>query len=137
MHSTRMRTARLLLVSLSIHWGVSASGPGSGVSASGPGGGVCLWSQGGVSQHAMGQRTPQPPSPCGQTNTCKNITFVIYVCRLAPLSFEVRALRMGNPGSATRYNRCLDTLRCGILVFSCIYSLNLTFEKRSTKPRNL
>ena len=57
--------------------------------------------------------------------------------RLAPLPFEVRALRMGNPGSATGYNRYPDTLRCVILVFSCIYSLNLTFEKRSTKPRNL
>ena len=59
MHSSRMRTARLLPVSPSIHCaggcllpgeclvlgGMSASGPG-GVSASGPGGGVCLWSQG-------------------------------------------------------------------------------------------
>ena len=59
--------------------GVSASGPG-GVSAQGgvwplvPGG-VCLWSWGGVSQHAMGQTPPR-----GQTDTCENITFANFVC---------------------------------------------------------
>ena len=63
--------------------GVSASGQGAGggclpvvpgrylprrVSASGPGG---------VSQHAMGQT----PAPCGQTDTCENITFRNFICR--------------------------------------------------------
>ena len=40
--------------------------------------GVTAWgvfAQGGVSQHAMGQ-TP----PCGQTDTCENITFANLVC---------------------------------------------------------
>ena len=59
MHSSRMRAARLLLVSPSMHCGR---------------GGVCLWSRGGVFQHAIGQtHTPR------QTDTCKNITFANYV----------------------------------------------------------
>ena len=37
--------------------------------------GVCLWSLGGVLQHAMGQ-TP----PCRQTDTCENITFTNFAC---------------------------------------------------------
>ena len=84
MHSSRMRTARLLPVSPSMHCGgcllrgvsgprgcVSARGrcllSGAGVSDPG-GGGVCLWSWGDVSQHVMGQ-TPYPN--CGQTDTCE------------------------------------------------------------------
>ena len=46
---------------------VTATSPGM-VSASGPGGGSLY-------QHAMGQ-TP----PCGQTDTCENITFANFVC---------------------------------------------------------
>ena len=106
MHSSGMRTARLLTVfqralrrGVSV-WGLSASWVCQGVSTwgvsawevsargmSGQGvsgwvvsasglGGVCLWSQGDcVSQHAMGQ-TP----PCGQTDTCENITFANFDC---------------------------------------------------------
>ena len=72
MHSSRMRTARLLPVSPSMHCmvgggclllggvcsGVSVSGPGGGGSASGPRGCLPLVRGGGwwcVSQHAMGQ----------------------------------------------------------------------------------
>ena len=100
LHSSRMRTARALTVSPSmlcgegglLPGGVSASRGsclllGGGVCSRGclPSGegcllrGVCSWGgllRGGVaSQHALRQ-TP----PCGQTDTCKNITFANYVC---------------------------------------------------------
>ena len=58
MHSSRMRTARLLPVSPSMHCAGGCLLPGG----SAPGRGVCLWSQGGVSQHAMAQTT----CPCRQ-----------------------------------------------------------------------
>ena len=82
MHSSRMRTAHLLPVSPSMHYG---GGSALGVSAPRVGvyfqGGVCWWGvsasgpRGCVSQHAIGQ-TP----PCGQTDNCGNITFANFVC---------------------------------------------------------
>ena len=58
-------------------WGVSAPGEGGCLllggllmGGSAPGGGVCLWSQGGVSQHALGQTPPVNR----MTDGCKNIT---------------------------------------------------------------
>ena len=99
MHSSGMHTTRLVTVSQhamhrgeypSMHWaggfvsqhaldrGVFAGEylPGS-VCPGGclPGGCLPLVPRGCVSQHAMGQ-TP----PCGQTDTCENITFANFVC---------------------------------------------------------
>ena len=81
MYSSRMRTARLLPISPDMHCGGCLLGGGGvcsqGVSASGGvwSGRVSAYGPGGVSQHAMGQT-----SPCGQTDTCENITFANFVC---------------------------------------------------------
>ena len=90
MHSSGMRTARLLTVSQHAlsrgclpegvsAWGGVCQGTG-GVLSRGclpgsvcPGG--CLPGAGDISQHAMGQ-TP----PCGQTDICENITFANFFC---------------------------------------------------------
>ena len=87
-----MSTVRLLMVSQhalgkgaglhpSMHWaggwGCIPACTGQGDGSVFPGGAVpargCTW-WGCVSQHAMGQ-TP----PCGQTDTCENITFANFV----------------------------------------------------------
>ena len=73
MHSSRMRAARLLPVSPSMHCGgegvCSVGGcvcsRGGAVSASGPGG--CIPACNGAD------------TPCGQTDTCENITFANFV----------------------------------------------------------
>ena len=67
MHSSRMRTVR-------------SSGCISGGVCLLLGGGVCFWGGclflGGVSIPACTEAdTPSPPTPCGQTDACKNITF--------------------------------------------------------------
>ena len=74
MHSSMMRTARLLPV----------SAPGGGGVCLWSGGGVCLYSGGGVSlwsggasQHAL-EQTPSYVN--GMTDRRKNITFANFVC---------------------------------------------------------
>ena len=106
MHSSGMRTARLLTVSRSIHWGgggVSkhALGRGWGCVSQPALGGGCLsgdvcpggsLSRGGLSARgvsAQGVSASGPgcmcvcgrhPPPSGQTDTCENITFANFVC---------------------------------------------------------
>ena len=85
MHSSRMRTARLLPVSPNMHcaggcllpgWGLCSRGVSATEVVSAPAG--CLPLVRGVypSMH-WGRHLP---SPRGQTDTCKNITFANYVC---------------------------------------------------------
>ena len=85
MHSSRMRTARLLIVTPSMHCagsGVSTSGPRGfrgvsapgRVSAYGLGRGVC------VSQHAMGQTPPPPHWTEFLTRASENITLAQLRC---------------------------------------------------------
>ena len=102
LHSSRMCTARLLPVSLSMHcaWGGGVCSGGCLPLVQGGllGGGACLWSlgclvrgvpasgpggvpasgPGGVSQHAMGQTSPLWTE--WLTDRCKNITFANFVC---------------------------------------------------------
>ena len=84
MHSSGMRTARLLTIShaCTVVGVVPAQGvylPG-GVPAQGvylPGGSVPA--QGGVPARGEGY-LPRYSSPCGQTDTCETITFANFVC---------------------------------------------------------
>ena len=86
MHSSRMRTGRWWTVCWSQHPGGGLPGPGGGSARSqggvlpGPGGWWCLagpggvsaWPQGGDDIPACTEADTLPP--CGQTDTCKNIT---------------------------------------------------------------
>ena len=89
MHSSRMRTARLLPVSPSMHcspgrWGVPDQG---GVPALGvylPRSGVYLHWGGYLPRRcvpAWGSTCAGILPPCGQTDACKNITFANFVWR--------------------------------------------------------
>ena len=99
MHSSRMRTARLLLISPSMHcsWGVYLTRgiptgrlPAGGCTCPARGctcrEGVPAWGDvpaGGVPTQGVYLRRgylPQVLHPCGQTDTCKNITFANFLC---------------------------------------------------------
>ena len=97
MHSSEMRTARLLTVSRGgvFQGGVYTGGVcpgGCQPRGSAQGGGICIggcltrggW--GGVSAQGVVCHTPHPQTrgrqpPRGQRDTCENITFANFVCR--------------------------------------------------------
>ena len=66
MHSSVMRTARLLTVSQHV---LDGEGVFAQVGSAG----------GGCGRHPTGPETDTPLS-CGQTDTCENITFANFVC---------------------------------------------------------
>ena len=95
MHSSRMRTARLLPISPSMHcsWGVyllEGYLPEGGCTCPGdvpawgdvPALGVYLLVGGVPAQgvYLLVGGVPAQVPPCGQTDTCKNITFADFVC---------------------------------------------------------
>ena len=92
MHSSRMRNASLLPVSSSMHCsreGGRCTCPG-GVPGWGvvylPRGGVPAWGVPAWGCTCRGGTCPgTAPAPCGQTDTCKNITFAKFLLRAVKL----------------------------------------------------
>ena len=119
MHSSRMRTARLLPVSHSMHCSRGVSGPGGCTCLGVPGLGSVPGLRGGVylPRGVYLRGVPGPGgylprySPCGQTDTCKNITFANFVPGGVYLvTGEVYLVLGGVPGPG------------GYLVWGCTWS---------------